>query len=199
MKTDLTVDKYIQSTDKWKESLELLRSIILSTGLIETVKWGAPVYTSGSKNIAGMAAFKHHVAVWFYQGALLRDEKKKLVNAQEGVTKALRQWRFGSVNEISSNTKLLSIYLREAIENEKQGKKIKPVKDKPILIPDDLRLVFGLNTELKNCFDMLTLSKRRDFAEYISAAKQQETRQKRLDKIIPLILQGKGLHDKYLK
>jgi uncharacterized protein YdeI (YjbR/CyaY-like superfamily) len=199
MITDKSVDEYIQSADKWKESLVLLRSIFLSVGLNETIKWGAPVFTSDSKNIAGMSAFKNHVAVWFYQGALLMDEKKKLVNAQEGVTKALRQWRFGSVSEIRSNMDLLRVYIREAIENEKQGKKIKPQKDKPLVIPDELRQVFGSNPELKKCFDMQTLSKRRDFAEYISGAKQHETRQKRMDKIIPLILQGMGLNDKYLK
>jgi uncharacterized protein YdeI (YjbR/CyaY-like superfamily) len=159
MKTDKSVDEYIQSTDKWKESLVLLRSIFLSVGLNETIKWGAPVYTSDSKNIAGLAAFKNHVAVWFYQGALLMDEKKKLVNAQEGVTKALRQWRFGSVSEIRSNMDLLKVYIREAIENEKLGKKIKPQKDKPLAIPDELRQVFRSNPELKKCFDMLTLSK----------------------------------------
>ena len=199
MKAITTVDEYILSLDKWKESLELLRSIILSIGLTEAIKWGRPVYTSDSQNIAGMSAFKNHVAVWFYQGALLRDEKKKLVNAQEGVTKALRQWRFGSVNEITSNPELLRAYIREAIENEKQGKKIKPSKDKPLIIPDELKQVFGSNPELKKCFDTLTLTKRRDFAEYISGAKQQETKQKRLDKIIPMILQGMGLNDKYMK
>jgi uncharacterized protein YdeI (YjbR/CyaY-like superfamily) len=113
-----TVDEYILSTEKWRESLELLRSILLAEGLTETIKWGGPVYTSGSKNIAGMAAFKNYVAVWFYQGALLKDEKNMLVNAQEGVTKALRQWRFESVQEIASNSDLLTKYILEAIENE---------------------------------------------------------------------------------
>jgi uncharacterized protein YdeI (YjbR/CyaY-like superfamily) len=55
------------------------------------------------------------------------------------------------------------------------------------------------NPELKKCYDSLSLSKRRDFAGYISLAKQQDTKQKRLDKIIPMILQGVGLNDKYLK
>jgi uncharacterized protein YdeI (YjbR/CyaY-like superfamily) len=199
MKTFVTVDEYILSTEHWRESLDLLRSIILSAGLNETLKWGAPVYTSDSKNITGMAAFKNYVAVWFYQGALLRDEKKMLVNAQEGVTKALRQWRFESIDEIARNSDLLKKYILEAIENEKQGKKIKPAKDKPVIIPEELQKEFNSHPELQVRFDRLNLSRRRDFAEYISLAKQQDTKQKRLEKIIPMIMQGVGLNDKYLK
>lgn len=199
MKAFATVDEYILNTGEWMESMNLLRDIFLSAGLDETVKWGGPVYTCNGKNIAGMAAFKSYAGIWFYQGALLKDEKKKLVNAQEGVTKALRQWRFASASEIAEESETIIRYVKEAIENQEQGKQFKPSKDKLLIIPDELQDVFGRDSDLKQRFEALSLSKRRDYAEYINTAKQPETRQKRLERIIPMILQGIGLNDKYLK
>lgn len=177
----------------------LLRDVILSTGLKESIKWGAPVYTYETKNIAGMAAFKSYAGIWFYQGALLEDKGKKLISANEGVTKALRQWRFNSIKEIQDELNTIREYLAEAILNQKQGKVIKPAIDKPLLIPEKLLELFKSNPELKQCFELLSLSRKRDFAEYISEAKRLETKLKRLDKIVPMILKGIGLNDKYLK
>ena len=71
-------------------------------GLEETVKWGGPVYVADGKNIVGLGAFKSYFALWFFQGALLADQEKVLVNAQEGRTKALRQWRFENKREIKT-------------------------------------------------------------------------------------------------
>jgi uncharacterized protein YdeI (YjbR/CyaY-like superfamily) len=199
MKSTTTVDEYILKSGNWKEALFLLRDVILSAGLLETVKWGAPVYTFETKNIAGMAAFKSYVGIWFYQGALLQDKSKKLINAQEGVTKALRQWRFDSAEEIRRDINTIKDYLNEAILNQKHGKEIKPAKDKPLILPQELLVFFKSNPELKLRFDSFSLSRKRDFAEYISEPKRLETKLKRLDKIVPMILKGIGLNDKYLK
>ena len=199
MKNSETVDEYILSCGEWQASLNLLRDIIHSSGLQETVKWGGPVFQSENKNIVGMAAFKSYVAVWFYQGALLKDEEKKLMNAQEGVTKALRQWRFSSIDEIVESAAILKAYLEEAIENQKQGKEIKPNKNKSLVIPDELNRLLSSDPKLKQSFESFTVAKRREFAEYILDAKREETRLNRLDKIVPMILSGIGLYDKYLR
>jgi uncharacterized protein YdeI (YjbR/CyaY-like superfamily) len=194
MKSHLTVDQYIAANPEWEQSLIILRKIILATKLKETVKWGVPVYTYDGKNIVGLAAFKSYVGLWFYQGALLSDKHKMLVNAQEGKTKAMRQWRFQSEEEIEET--LILEYIDEAIQNQKAGKEIKP-KKKPLVIPDELREVLNNTPHLKSSFNQLGLTKQREFADYISEAKREETKMKRLDKIIPLILEHKGLHDKY--
>jgi uncharacterized protein YdeI (YjbR/CyaY-like superfamily) len=89
-----TPEEYIANNKDWQKSLILLRDILLSTQMTETIKWGVPVYTFEGKNIVGTTAFKSYVGLWFFQGALLKDKKKKLINAQTGKTKALRQWRF---------------------------------------------------------------------------------------------------------
>ncbi|WP_423127816.1 YdeI/OmpD-associated family protein [Gaoshiqia sp. Z1-71] len=197
MKGPVTAEEYILSTGKWQEALIVLREIMLAAGLAETVKWGCPVYTFNSKNICGIAAFKYYAGVWFYQGALLNDKQKKLMNAQAGVTNALRQWRFQSTDEVYENLELIQEYIGEAIENQKQNKTIKPVRNLPLSIPGELEQCFAENPELKTCFDAMSLANKRDFAEYIHQAKRPETKQRRLDKIIPMILGGDGLNDKY--
>ncbi len=191
---EVKVTEYIEKKSDWSEELTRLRSIMSELPLIETIKWGVPYYMSDGKNILGMAAFKGYFGLWFTQGALLKDEQKVLINAQEGKTSALRQWRFNSMDEIDSD--LIKIYVVEAIENQKQGKEIKPQK-KPLIIPELLQKALDKNQELKEKFESFTLSKKREFSDYISEAKREATKQSRLDKITPMILSGIGLHDKY--
>lgn len=190
-----TVDDYILHHKQWQEELIALRKIMNSTKLQETVKWGAPVYTVNGKNIVGLGAFKSYVGLWFFQGALLKDIGKKLINAQEEKTKAMRQWRFNSFDEI--DPKLINQFLEEAIANQKAGKQIKPNTKKPLIIPPDLENVFQQNKNVESRFSELSLTCKREYAEYIAEAKREETKVKRLEKIIPMILEKKGLHDNY--
>lgn len=197
MKRYKTVDEYILNAENGKDLLLVLRHILKQTELVETVKWGAPCYTINGKNVAGLGAFKSYVGLWFYQGALLKDEAKVLINAQEDKTKALRQWRFATVEEIDEQ--LILHYLNEAIENQKQNKTIKADRSKPLIIPPELKKALLNDHELKDCFASFTKGKQREFADHISEAKQEKTKLARLQKVIPLIKQNIGLHDKYRK
>jgi len=197
MKRLKTVDGYINYHVEKQEELILLREILLTTEIEESVKWGAPIYTVNNKNIAGLGAFKNFTAIWFFQGALLNDPKKKLINAQEGKTQALRQWRFGSAEEIKSQKNLIRDYITEAIANQEQGREIKARIAKPLIIPDELKTLFKTKPEVEKGFESFSLTRKREFAEYIQEAKREETKQKRLSKIIPMIIDGTGLHDKY--
>jgi len=197
MKSYKTVDEYILNAENGKEILIVLREILLTAELQETVKWGAPVYTINDKNVVGIAAFKSYVGLWFYNGSFLKDEAGVLINASEGVTKALRQWRFTSVDEIDDQ--LILKYVNEAIQNQKQGKEMKPDRSKPVVIPDELTEVFNEDSELEHCFNRFKQGRQREFADFVSGAKQTETRKARIQKIIPLILENIGLNDKYRK
>jgi len=197
MKGYKTVEEYILNVKEGSGILIVLRELIGLTELKETVKWGIPVYTINDKNVLGIAAFKTYVGLWFYNGSFLKDDAGVLVNASEGVTKAMRQWRFTSVDEIDD--KLVLKYVNEAIENQKQGKELKPDRSKPVIIPDDLKAVFSEDKELENCFNRFTPGKQREFVNYISEAKTTETRKARVQKVIPLILENIGLNDKYRK
>ena len=117
-----------------------------------------------------------------------------LVNAQEGKTKGMRQWRFDSFEEM--NAVLIKQYVDEAIANQKAGKEIKPEK-KPLVIPDELAEELSSDAQLSEAFDALTLTLKREYAEYIAEAKRDATKLTRMEKIKPMILQGIGLNDQY--
>ena len=193
------VDTYIMNHSQWIDSLEALREIILSTELDETIKWGGPAYTLEGKNILGIGAFKKHLALWFFQGALLKDQNKKLINAQEGKTKALRQWRFEKLEDIIKEKALIKKYIDEAIINQKNGKSISPSKNKPLTIAPHLLAILESDHLLHEKFNQFTLSKKREFSDYIAEAKREDTKTKRLEKIKVLILNGIGLNDQYRK
>lgn len=189
------VDAYIAKQTQWKEKLQQLRHIMRQTEMKEEVKWGKPTYTLDGKLVVGMAEFKNHMALWFHQGVFLKDKHNKLVNAQEGVTKALRQWRFGQEEEIDTN--LVLEYVEEAIENAKAGKEMKPQQKKEVTLSPLLKNALEKDSALKENFEKLTPGRQREYATYIAEAKREATQQSRLEKCIPLIKKGVGLHDKY--
>ena len=193
MKSQRSVSDYISSSP-WREGLEKLRGILLSTGIEETVKWGTPHYTHQGKTIIGMAGFKSYFSLWFHQGVFLKDPLKVLINAQEGTTRALRQWRFTNAGQIPVDS--VRTYVLEAIKNQEQGMTIKP-QTKAITFPDELKEALVSDTELLHWFDKLTPGRQREYAEHIASAKQGSTRLSRLDKCIPMIKSGKGLNDRY--
>ncbi|MAT53505.1 MAG: hypothetical protein CMN32_03420 [Saprospirales bacterium] len=199
MKKVNKVEEYIEKHAEWATELNLLRQLISETELEETIKWGAPTYTLKGKNVVGLGAFKSYVGIWFFQGALLSDPKGLLINAQEGTTKALRQMRFQKLEEIDADT--VTAYLHEAILNQKQGKRIKPAKagTKPLIIPDELQNALNENADLKAAFESLSLSHKREYADYVGEAKREETRLRRLEKIIPMIMERISMNDKYRK
>ena len=190
-----TVDDYIAASDQWGTELAKLRAILSATELTEEVKWGAPCYTYDGKNVVGMAGFKSYVGLWFHQGALLKDDQKVLINAQEGTTKALRQWRMQSAKEIKPA--IIKRYVKEAIQLVKDGKNIGPAKKKPLPIPPELKKAIAKIKIAQKKFAELTPGKQREYAQYIATAKREETKQKRLEKILPMIKAGIGLNDKY--
>ena len=197
MKAYKTVDEFVLDAQFGKEILIALREILRSTELNETIKWGGPVYTVNDKNLIGLGSFKSYAGMWFYQGVFLNDEAKVLINAQEGTTKALRQWRFISVDEI--NDKLVLQYVGEAIQNAKDGKELRPDRDKKLVIPEELQAAFDNDKNLEKAFLAFTPGCQREFAGYVAEAKRLETRETRVQKIIPMILEKRGLNDKYKK
>ncbi|MEQ8954585.1 MAG: YdeI/OmpD-associated family protein [Gammaproteobacteria bacterium] len=188
------VDTYIKKHPRWAAQLDTLRKAVISAGLEETIKWGLPTYTRDGKNLIGLAAFKNHCALWFHNGSFLKDKAGKLLNAQEGRTRGLRQWRFEEGDKIPPG--LVNAYIKEAIANHDGGIRITPQK-KSLVLPVELSTAFKKNAKLKKAFDGLTPGKQREYAEHIASAKQEKTRLNRLKKATPLILKGAGLHDKY--
>ncbi|WP_178988787.1 YdeI/OmpD-associated family protein [Winogradskyella schleiferi] len=196
MKKVSSVEEYIEINPHFSEELTILRDLINSTELEETIKWSMPTYCLDGKNILGLGAFKHHFCIWFHQGVFLKDEQQLLFNAQEEKTKAMRQMRFETKTDI--NEAAVLAYVKEAIENQRLGRELKPQrKTKSVTIPKELNVALQKNSEFNKTFKALSQSQQREYCEYIAEAKRDETKQRRLDKIIPMIIEGKGLHDKY--
>jgi uncharacterized protein YdeI (YjbR/CyaY-like superfamily) len=193
----VTVDEYILKSGVWQPALNMLRELMRALEMEETVKWGIPVYCIDGKNVVSMASFKAYTGLWFYQGVFLEDPHGKLVSASEGSTRGMRQWRFQSADGIEAELDLIIAYVKEAIENARSGKEIKPRRNEPFTLPPELKEVFTADPELEKLYKVLSYSKRRDFARYIDQAKRPETRKKRLDKSLLLIREGKGLMDQY--
>ena len=180
--------------NQWGEELALLRTIIEKTELVETNKWGGEVYTINNKNVLGIGGFKNYFTIWFWNGVFLKDEAKVLVNANEGVTKGLRQWRFTSAADV--NEKLVLHYINEAIANEKAGLSIKPEK-KEAMQCDFFENELNKDSKLKVAFEKFSPYKQKEFWEFMATAKQEKTKITRLEKIRPMIMEGIGLNDKY--
>lgn len=195
MKYAKTLAEFFEINMQWQQELMMLRDILLSTGMEEGIKWGAPVYMVDGKNVVGIGSFKSYFGLWYYQGGLLKDKEKVLFNAQEGITKALRQWRFSSIDDIDQG--LVIEYTREAIQNQKEGKQIIPEKKPMPRLPLILIDLFERDALVKEQFYKQTPFRQREYIEYILDAKKDETRIRRLKKITDMLRQGAGLNDKY--
>jgi uncharacterized protein YdeI (YjbR/CyaY-like superfamily) len=193
------LDNFYNEAHHFKSGVAELRFLALACGLTETYKWSFPTYMITDKNVIAISKFKTHFGIWFFNGVFLSDPKKVLENAQEGKTIAMRHWKFSSKKDIDK--KVVTAYIKEAIENQMKGLQLK-VEKKPktkIEIPTHLSIALKKNVDIKAAFDKLTYSKQKDYAEYIATAKQEKTKLSRLEKIVPLILAGKGLNDIYRK
>lgn len=188
---------YYEEQHHYKESISILRQLTLETNLVETYKWNFPTYTLNNKNVLSICKFKNHFGIWFFNGVFLKDQKNVLENALQGKTHSMRHWKFNTIGDIDKVTVLS--YIIEAIENQKKGLAIAPKKSakKDIEIPPLLMEALKGETTLKKSFEGLTPYKQREYCEHISAAKQEKTKVSRMQKMLPMIKNGLGLHDKY--
>lgn len=189
------VEAYIGKAGKWENLMRQIRSVLLETELKEEVKWGIPSYTFNGSMVIGMAGFKNWLALWFYQGVFLSDPNALLVSGTEGKTKGQRQWRIKSEDEF--DLAILQQFVNEAIENARAGKSITIEKNKQVEIPSELAQALKENAALAAIFEAMSPSHRREYAEYVAEAKQEATRLRRVEKIVPMILSKAGLNDKY--
>lgn len=178
---------------KWNEEIILLKNIFEKTGLTETIKWGASVYTHKGKNVVSVAAFKHHFTLIFFNGVFIDDIYK--VFPTNTTAKAMRQWKFKSGAEIDEEK--IYHYIYEAIKNSEQGRELKAEKHQPVPPAELLLEALEKDSKLREAFEKLTSGKQKEYTLYINEAKQEATKIKPVEKIIPMILKGVGLNDKY--
>ncbi|MGI9551087.1 MAG: YdeI/OmpD-associated family protein [Aurantibacter sp.] len=192
------VETYYAREHHFKSGIEILRNLALKSNAEEFFKWQAPVYGIDGKNVFWIARFKNHFGIGFFNGVFLADPKNVLVNVQKEKTMAMRHWHFKSVGEIDEKGVLA--YINEALENQRKGLVLAAstkTKKPKLVVPAHLKNALEKNSKANKVFKSLSPYKQAEYAEYISTAKQEKTKLSRLEKILPMILEGKGLNDMY--
>jgi uncharacterized protein YdeI (YjbR/CyaY-like superfamily) len=188
------VNFYFEKETRWHEEIKQLRAIVLECNLIEELKWGTPCYTLNGSNIVIIHTFKEYCAFLFFKGVLMKDEKGILIQQTKNVQTA-RQIRFTSLKEINLLKKDLKAYIFQAIEIEKSGAKVELKKVTEFDMAEEFQTKLDEIPSLKKAFETLTPGRQRAYLLHFSQPKQSQTRESRVVKSIPQILNGKGLND----
>jgi len=176
--------------ERWRPEIEALRAILADLPLTEERKWGKPCFTWDGKNIVILQGFKDYFALGFFQGALLRDPRKLLV--QLGQTQAGRVMKFASAKEIAAKASTIKTYVREAIAAEKAGLRVQKKKTSDFPVPEELKEMFRKEPQLEKAFAALTPGRQRSYLYHFAGAKQPATRTARIEKAMPAIFAGRG-------
>ncbi|MCW9708284.1 YdeI/OmpD-associated family protein [Fodinibius salsisoli] len=187
------VDEYVREADQWQQEIEQLRMVCLEADLTEMLKWGKPCYSFQESNIVIIQPFKESCVLMFFKGILLEDPHDVLEKPGKN-SRIARRIPFTSVQEIIDHESILKSYIKEAIEAEKAGLEV-DVEEKKEPVPEELQNKFDENPDFKTAFDALTPGRQRGYILHFSDAKQSKTRQRRIKKYIPKILDGKGLRE----
>jgi uncharacterized protein YdeI (YjbR/CyaY-like superfamily) len=175
--------------ERWRAEIAELQKILSGFALSEERKWGKPCYTMDGKNVVIIQGFKDTCALGFFQGALLKDPKKLLV--QLGQVQALRVMKFASVQEIAAKAAAIKAYVREAMAAAKAGMKVE-TKPRALPLPEELKEKFRADPKFKRAFEALTPGRQRGYLFHFVGAKQSQTRTARIDKATPAIFAGRG-------
>ncbi len=176
--------------EQWKAEIAAMQRVLAGLSMEEECKWGKPTYTVDGKNIVIIQGFKEYVALGFFQGALLKDPKKVLV--QLGRVHAARVMKFTSAKEITAQAPTIKAYVREAIAVEKAGLRMKKKGTSDYPVPEELTERFRSDPRFRRAFEALTPGRQRSYLYHFAAAKQSATRQARIEKAMPAIFEGRG-------
>lgn len=188
------VDFFFNKSSTWQSEIQLLRDIVLQTGLQEELKWGCPCYTHNGNNIVLIHQFKEYCALLFFKGVLLTDPYQMLIQQTKNV-QVPRQMRFTSLEDVAAHKQAIIEYVGEAVEIENSG--LKPT----LKAPDEFEMAIEFRQKLqsmphlKRSFEALTPGRQRAYLLHFSQPKQSKTRESRVEKCLPLIMNGRGLND----
>lgn len=196
------VDAYIaKSADFAKPILEYLRKLIHDTcpEVEEVVKWGYPHFDYKGDMMLILAAFKNHCSFSLYKAELMSDAK--LLESVKAGQRMGYMDKLKSVSDLPAK-KVLVAYIKEAMAlNEKGIKKVRPKSDKPKVpdVPDYLDAALAANKKAKAVFESKSDSFRKEYIAWITDAKTEATRQKRMEQALEWIAEGKARFWQYNK
>ena len=208
--TDPRIDAYIvKSADFARPILEHIRKLVHKAcpEATETVKWSMPFFEYNGAIICNMAAFKQHCAFGFWNASQLKDPEGVLHVRDKNAMGHLD--RLASIKDLPAD-KVLLAYIKEAVQLIKDGKNVPargknspaakekaPKKELPI--PDVLAAALKKNKKARETFEGFPPSHRREYIEWISEAKTEETRDKRVATTLEWLVEGKSRNWKYKK
>lgn len=196
------VDQYIaKSAEFAKPILNHLRELVHNAcpEAEEKIKWGMPHFDYKGM-MCSMAAFKQHCAFTFWKAPLMKD--KKLMANAKSETAMGHLGRITSLKDLPSD-KVLLTYIKEAKKLNDDGVKLpsKPIrtKKKEIVIPEYFVKELKKNKSAQKTFESFPPSHKREYIEWITEAKTEETRNKRMALAINWLSEGKSRNWKYEK
>lgn len=159
----------------------------------ETLKWGMPSFTWHGI-LCGMAAFKQHATFGFWRGSVVPGGNGKKAEDAMG--------QFGRLTKVSElpTKRVLAGYVRAAMKLNGDGVPAHPrgaPKKKPLPVPADLAAALRTNRRARETFEGFSPSRRRDYIEWITEAKREETRARRLETAIEWMADGKARNWKH--
>jgi uncharacterized protein YdeI (YjbR/CyaY-like superfamily) len=178
----------------WESELQVVRRIILETGLVEELKWSHPCYTFKNKNILILGTTKNYCFIGFFKGVLLEDKQKVLIAQTENMQSS-RQLQFTNIAQILELENTIKAYIFEAIEVEKSGVKVEYKKAETMPIPEEFQHYLDTDDELKIAFEGLTPGRQKGYLLHFSDPKQSKTKTARVEKWMSQIKRGKGMND----
>ncbi len=167
---------------------------MLDCHLKEELKWGCPCYTFNDSNIVLIHVFKEYCALLFFKGALLKDTDNILIQQTPNV-QVPRQVRFTGLQEIKKLAPVLKKYIFSAVEVEESGVKAELKTPAEFAVAEEFQKKMDEKPALHKAFKALTPGRQRAYLLHFSQPKKSETREARVEKCIPLIMEGKGLND----
>ena len=196
--TDPRVDAYIKKSAAFAQPiLHHIRKVVhaAAPGVQETMKWSTPHFDY--KGIfCGMSAFKEHVGFGFWKAALLED-----VLPGAGLSAAGQFGRIRSIEDLPDEKRLTKI-IKAAAKLNDDGVKTPPMRKGPrptLKAPPDLLRALAKNKNATATFDAFPPGQRREYIAWILEAKQQATRQRRIETAVEWIAEGKVRNWKYVK
>jgi uncharacterized protein YdeI (YjbR/CyaY-like superfamily) len=196
------VDAYIEEAAPFaKPILKRLREWMHKADpeIVETMKWSCPHFELNGL-VSSLAAFKEHVRFGYWRGMQVTGETN--IMERMGQTE-MAAAKIKDVKELPSESLIIK-WTRKAIELNRDGVKGGPMVNrakkppKPKLAPpSDLHLALQKNAKARKVFDGFPPSAQRDYIEWISQAKQETTRQRRLEQAIEWLSEGKRRNWKY--
>jgi len=197
---DPRVDRYIEKSAEFaKPILKYVREVVHSAcpDVDETLKWGFPHFMYQGI-VCSMASFKNHCAVGFWKGALVFDS---IPGVKKSKDPAMGQLGRITTIEDLPDKKVLTRCIIEAVRLNETGTKL-PAKPKPakkeLVVPDDLMAGLKKNRKALATFESFSDSHRKQYVEWITEAKTEATRMKRLTTAIEWLAEGKSRNWKYV-